>query len=802
MIYTQNRHQSGEQLIGRTLSHYLLEARLGAGGMGEVYRARDLALGRVVAVKVLPAGFGDALRDRLVREAQASARLQHPAIATFYEAGEADGTAFIAMEYVAGRTLRELLKAGPLAPDRAVALVCSLLEALAHAHAAGILHRDIKPENIIVDNEWRAKLLDFGLASFLLVGEDPGAALTAAALTGVGTIVGTVGYMSPEQIRGERVDARTDVFAAGAVLYEALGGRPAFPGATANERIAAILSRDPQPLGGLGQTHQLWPVLQRSLSRDVAARFASARAFLSALHQAAAGQVSVALPDTLAVLDPENLSGNPADDWLGNGIAESLAADLGRARGLHVIAREKMLKVRAALEAETGGIDALDLGLRLGCRWVLTGGFQRMGPALRVTTRLLEVATGRLVAAEKIDAPVDRVFELQDRLGAACLEALQLTVSSSAPAVAVAPPLSAYEAYARGRRLWTRMEKGSFDDARELYEQAVAIEPRYAPALAGLAAVHALRFTFTTDRRELDLAEEYARRAIAADASAGEPHIWLGYAMMRQNRLAEGLSQQQEAARLAPENHFAPYFAGCVLLAMGRPREALPHYQRAMEIDASAGFTLLGLGWTHLWLDRFGEARWCLGKAAELERTGATQPTAGAAAYLGECLRREGALADARRECLAGLDAAERSDHMYRDIFRGVALCALGRTALSQGDSAAARAAFAQAVTAIQGRPRALGGGHLVVQATAGLARAEGNTAHLGAALLLFETRGTYDFSWFFGCADDVTLADLAHAAAALGRPDEARALDDRARACGASASSLPSRGLGSAAAP
>jgi eukaryotic-like serine/threonine-protein kinase len=262
-------------LIGRTISHYRVVERLGAGGMGVVYRAYDLALGRAAALKVLPAGFTSSLQARLLREAWASARVQHPGIVTFYEAGEVGGVEFIAMEYVPGRTLRERLHEGPLPIHQALALVTSVLEALAHAHAARILHRDIKPANIMITGDGSAKLLDFGLAKSLLV-EAPGVPVLAPSdlataspggpdeagsstetgpylpravthplfggpgtSTGAGVIVGSPGYMAPEQIRGEPVDVRTDLFAVGAVLYEMFEGRPAFSGATLAECLSA-----------------------------------------------------------------------------------------------------------------------------------------------------------------------------------------------------------------------------------------------------------------------------------------------------------------------------------------------------------------------------------------------------------------------------------------------------------------------------------------------------------------------------------------------------------------------------------
>ena len=399
-------------MLGRTLSHYLIESRLGEGGMGAVYLARDLALGRSAALKVVTNAVDADLRDRFFREAEASARLQHPAIATFYESSEADGQAFIAMEYVRGSTLRELLARGPLPVDTAIALTSSLLEALNHAHAAGILHRDIKPENIIVTPDGAPKLLDFGLAKGLAdaAGESDA---TVQNLTG-GRILGTVGYMSPEQLRAEHLDAASDLFAVGAVLYEMVSGRPAFPGAHASERIAAILSKDPAPLGPAEAGPYLNEIIQRALSKDPRARYQSASAMLSDLRAMGEGgtpQPSAGSPQTLAILDFRNLSRQSDDDWIGSGVAESLAADLARVPGLTVVGREKLLaatRVHAGAASGDQSSDALALGSVLGCRWIVLGSYQRLGPMLRVTTQLTEVGTGDVVAAEKLDGPVRR----------------------------------------------------------------------------------------------------------------------------------------------------------------------------------------------------------------------------------------------------------------------------------------------------------------------------------------------------------------------------------------------------------
>jgi TolB-like protein/Tfp pilus assembly protein PilF len=757
---------------GQLLSHYRIEERLGAGGMGQVFRARDIALGREAALKLLPRDFEPGLRERLIREAEACARLQHPAIATFFETGEAGGDLFIAMELVKGRTLRERLHEGPLHFEDALAITSCLLEALAHAHAAGILHRDIKPENIMLTGKTSAKLLDFGLAKALSATAAQEAA-TEAALTGVGGVVGTVGYISPEQLRGDPVDARSDLFQLAAVLFEMLVGRPAYPGQTAAERLAAVLTRDPDwsQLAVPEIPRPTAAVLQRALSREPGRRYASAAEFLSELRQLHEGSLVLELPNTLAVLDLTNLTGDPADDWLGSGIVESLAADLAGVAGLTLIAREKIARVRASLASERPEADGLDLALLLGCRWLLSGGFQRSGSALRITTRLVEVSTGRVVGAEKLDGTLETVFQMQDRLARAVTGALHLERPESAQAEAAGPSsIAAFECYARGRREWQRLEKGSLERASELYEKAIALDPAYAPALAGLAGVYSMRFTFTTDTADLEHARTLAERALAADPGNAEALVWKGYALFRQDRFLEAEEPLTAAAAASPSALYPHYFSGAARAFSQRNREAIEPLRRAVGAEPKASVAWLALGWNYVMLGELAEATASLRRAVDLENLGPpAHRFTGTGGFLAECLRRQGRLEEARELALTALEAVERSDHMYRDTLRANCLCALGRTALDQGDRPAAEAAFRQAFTQIQGRPRALAGGHLATQALAGLARAGAGEATLEEARKTFSERGALDFHAFYGCTNSETRSFVEEAAAAIG---------------------------------
>jgi len=768
--------------IGRKLSHYLIERHLGAGGMGEVYLAQDVALGRAVALKILHSGdtsFGERLR----REAEAFARLQHPWIATFYEANEEGGVPFLAMEYVPGRTLRQNLGGGPMPVDRALAIAGCILEALAHAHAAGVLHRDIKPENVMVLDGQGAKLLDFGLAKYAVV--EAASDKTQTRLTVQGEVLGTMGYMAPEQLRGLEIDARADLYAVGAVLHECIAGRPAFPGATATERMAATLGGDRVPLRGPTIPPELETMVARALARSPGDRYPSASAFLSDVRRLRGDSSASALPDTLAVLDLDNVTKRPEDDWMTSGIAESLASDLARVPGLHVVSREKLLQARSALAQSGAVVDALDLGHRLACRWVLSGGIQRMGPSLRVVARLTEVPTGRMVASEKVDGTVDGIFEVQDRLAQAVTTQLNLVAPSPIPETGGSPDVRAFELTARGRRLTNQLEKGTFQEAQELFEEAIRIDPKNALALNGLAEIWSLRFPFTSDPTNLEESERYARRAIEADPKLGSPHVWLGYVALRRQDAPASIVALQRALELEPGLPEAFYFAGCAKEMMREHEEAIRYFREAIGAGRVYWFAWLGLGWSYGEIDQMDEALWCIGKAIEGERSGSPGATPGAGGHAAECLRRRGDLDAARRSALDGLASSEQTDHMYRDTFRGVCLVSLGRTALRQGDIDAARTAFQQAVLLFRGRPRALGGGHLVVQALAGLAQSGSGAALLDEAVNLERSQAGFNFMWLWCCQPEISHLELARAANAVGRKDLAHEYLQRARDAG-----------------
>jgi TolB-like protein len=564
------------------------------------------------------------------------------------------------------------------------------------------------------------------------------------------------------------------------VLYEMIAGCPAFPGLTQQQRMAAIRTCVPAPLTDVDCPLGLKELLARALAPDPQHRFSSARAFLTELKRSV-DTFEVALPDSLAVLDFENLSSDSAAAWVGSGFAETLSTDLARINGLQIVRRDRVRRADGLLV--TGDLERpIAVGLRLGCRFVLSGSFRAEGNHLSVNAELVEVSTGQVLLEDAHDSALGYLFEIQRRLADACAAALNRKgpPPSASPD---GPSLSAFEAYCRGLRMRKRLEKGSLDEARELYERAADADPTYSAPLSELAAVHGLRFIFTTDPRDLDRALAYATRALAADDANAEAHVWKGYALYRLGRFEESLEAERRAMEIDPSDFYAPYFGGGTLIALGRRRDAIGLLQRAVALAPDAGVCWLYLGCTQLCLNLLTEARYSLGKAHELE--GGSDAMPGVAGYLGESLRRAKMLDMAHAHCLLGLDSVERSDHMYRDSIRAFCLCALGRTAIEANSPAAARAAFGQVVAQMQGRPRALGGGHLLVQALAGLARSGEGDAPYSEALRVFHAREGLSFQYFHGCHDDVTLLELARAADAVGRREEANSLLGRARDAG-----------------
>ncbi len=795
-------------LTGRTLAHYRVLERTGRGGMGEVYVAEDTRLGRKVALKVLlPEDASDP--ERLARfraEARSVAALNHPNIVTIHSVEDAEGTAFLTMELVDGRTLDELIPPGGMDPHRWFELALPLVDAVAAAHDAGIVHRDLKPRNVMVAATGRLKVLDFGLAK-MRVRAAASAAETAALapVTREGFITGTVPYMSPEQVRGLAVDPRSDVFSLGTVLYEMAAGRRPFEGRSEAELISAIL-RDPPPAisdlrAGFPAAYE--SVLGRALQKDPAARPVSARELLEALRDAErAPEDTPAVParqaNSVAVLDFANLARDPAVDWLSTGIAETVTADLKKVEALSVVGRDQV--ARAAGGAGTGEAALAETGARLGVRWMVGGAFQKFGDRIRITAHFLDVPAGELAGSVKIDGGMDDIFALQDRVISGLMENIRVELTDTdirkieRPET---PRLEAYEYYARGRRASALMGEKAYEEAESWFHKALAVDPGYAAVYSSLGEIYAMRFIAHTRPEDLEISLGHLRTAVRLDPDLADPYVWLAYGYARLARFDEAIAAGERGVELDLDNGLARYMLavafwlqqgtgsgrpgwGEAVLQLKRANELLPLYQPAYQILADV---LVKLG-------RHDEARRRIRKAAEIEESGRGEKVlfVGAVTMLGALELREGRLAEASETLERALTVMRNVDHVYAPQFRAITHAYLGEIAVRENRLVDALRDGRAAEELMNAHPRALGTGRVLVLAKTVAARAlaaQGDAPaaarELAEAAALLESRRGAEFSGIWEASDADLWYAVGRAHAAAGNAEAALTALDRA---------------------
>ncbi len=541
---------------GMRLGPYEVIAPLGAGGMGEVYRARDSRLSREVALKGLPEAFAaDAERlARFRREAQTLAALNHPNIAAIHGLEEAEGSPYLVLELVAGETLAARLALGALPPAEAIAIGVQVAAAIEAAHERGIVHRDLKPGNIMITPTRVAKVLDFGLAKLdegppLGPSDCNSPTLASPAATVAGVILGTAAYMSPEQARGQLVDRRSDVWSFGCVLFECLTGRAAFTGVTTPDLMARILERDPD-WGALppGTPLRVRELLRRCLRKDADARPRDMRDVRLELSEAAAGSGSAGSHEkSVAVLPFENLSG-PDDEYFADGVTDEILNALAQLEGLRVAARTSCFAFKGRRE------HLRTVGEKLDVTTVLEGSVRRSGSRLRITVQLVNVADGYQLWPERYDREMTDVFELQDEIAKAIASRLRGTLHEEADrgrARHGTKNLEAYELFLRGRALQNK--RGRFlPEAIACFERAIELDPRYAEPMAWLADSYRLMGVFGTapSGEVMPKAQAIAERALAIAPEMTE-------ALMTLASVVEGYDRDVERAQSLWDRTFA-----------------------------------------------------------------------------------------------------------------------------------------------------------------------------------------------------------------------------------------------------
>jgi serine/threonine-protein kinase len=549
---------------GTRLGPYEILSPIGAGGMGEVYRATDTRLSRTVAIKVLKGPHS----DRFEQEARAIAALNHAHICTLHDIGPD----YLVMEYVDGATL-----CGPLPMEEALRLALQMAAALEAAHAKGITHRDLKPANILVTKDG-VKLLDFGLAK-ISEAKDASVTQTLGAQTLAGTILGTAAYMSPEQAEGKPADARSDVFSFGAVLYEMLSGRRAFEGESAISTMAAVLREEPRRLDA---PPALERVVMRCLEKQAPRRFQTMTELRQALQQVSAKPAEK--QPSIAVLPFANLSADKENEYFSDGLAEEILNLLAKVPGLKVIARTSSFAFRGTEQDITKIAEALRV------QNILEGSVRRAGNRIRVTAQLIHATDGTHLWSERYDRELADVFAVQDEISAAIAQELQLKLSPQAAAKPrYTPKLPAYEALLKAKHFHWKVTAESMDQAKTLYEQAIALDPQFALAQALYADYLFGRTTvgMTPMREAAPVARALAQRALELDPALPEAHNVLGV-------LAATYDYDwKEAARrfalATADDSASPHcHLSCglyYLLGSGRRKEAVVELERAVQGD-------------------------------------------------------------------------------------------------------------------------------------------------------------------------------------------------------------------------
>jgi eukaryotic-like serine/threonine-protein kinase len=649
-------------MIGRTISHYRVLEKLGGGGMGIVYKAEDVRLGRYVCLKFLPERLSKdhAAVERFQREARAASSLNHPHICTIYDVDELDGQSFIVMEFLDGQTLKHRIAGRPLDIERVQEYGHQMADGLEAAHAKAIIHRDIKPANIFLTERGQIKLLDFGLAK--LMPERKGiASLTHAGtafntttedahLTSTGVSMGTVAYMSPEQVRGEELDERTDLFSLGLVLYEMATGKQAFAGHTSGVVFEAILNRAPAPAARLNPaiSPQLEQIINKALEKNRALRYRtaadlsadlqrlkrdtdSARAFQITsgttpqtakrpwIHFVWAGALAVALLlfglnigglrdrvfhgstrgriESIAVLPFANVSNDPKTEYLSDGITESLINSLSQLPNLSVTSRNTVFRYKGQ------GADPQKLGHDMGVSAILTGRLIQTGDELMISVSLEDVRESRQIWGEQYNRKLSNLVSVQQEIAADIYARLRPKLEGEERKLLAkrsTENVEAYQLYLQGLFYWNKWTEADFKKAADYFTQAVQKDSRYALSYAGLADTYSLLGAagYLPPSEAWPKAKAAAMQALEIDDTLAEAHTSL--ALVKEHFEWDWTGAETEfrrAIELNPTSATAHHWYGDYLANMARPEEGLRETKKAQELDPLSLIINTTLGW-------------------------------------------------------------------------------------------------------------------------------------------------------------------------------------------------------------
>jgi serine/threonine protein kinase/Tfp pilus assembly protein PilF len=643
--------------INSTISHYRIVSKLGAGGMGDVYLAQDTKLDRRVALKILPQEFAadaDRMR-RFVLEAKSASALNHPNIITIYEIGETEETTFIATEYIEGKTLNNCES---LSLTAALDVATQIALALQAAHSAGIVHRDIKPENVMIRPDGLVKILDFGIAKLsgptAVAGRinketDPEAVTAVKAGTSAGMIIGTASYMSPEQARGKVIDARSDIFSFGVVLYEMLTGRKAFDGENAMDVIGSIIADEPKPINQvlLELPLEIDRIVNRALRKDREARYQTANDLVNDLKslqkrlefeaelertspppKKAEARTQIIRAETTAKTEPQNsiavlpfanMSNDTENEYFCDGLAEELLNALAKIEDLKVAART------SAFSFKGKHTNVSEIGHALSVKTVLEGSVRKSGSRVRITVQLISAADGYHLWSERYDREMQDIFDVQDEITQAIVDALKLKLFGKEKALVMkryTDNTEAYELFLKGRYYFNKHAGGGWLKALEYFEQAIEKEPEYAPAYAwiSISLTHAWYFGVLSSDEAVPKSKAAANRAREIDNDLAEAHSALGNIhFYNEWDWQKAEHAYKRAIEINPNSADAGMWYGLFLTSRERFDEAINEGSRTVELDPLSLFLNLNVGWIYLFADRLGDTLAQVRRMIEIE---------------------------------------------------------------------------------------------------------------------------------------------------------------------------------------
>lgn len=592
-----------KEIIGQKISHYSIIGKLGEGGMGIVYKAEDLKLGRAVAIKFLPSHLASSeeSKARFMREAKSVASLNHPNILGIYEIDEEDSDLFIVMEYVDGETLKSYLpkvtKGTGLPVVQAIDWIEQIANGLKTAHNMNIIHRDIKTENIMITKDGRMKIMDFGLAKLM----------DHAGITKTGTSLGTLSYMSPEQSHGLPADNRSDIWSLGVVFYEILTGELPFKSEHEAGLFYIIANETPTAPNLMNKKvpHQIDGLVMKMLEKDPDKRFQNVNELLKALDAVKLDIQNTGSEDkdkAIVVLPFDNISPDADSDYFTDGLTEELIASLSKLKNIRLVPRTTSMRYKGTNK------DIKTIGRELGTRYILAGSVRKFQDNLRITVELIDVDKDSQLWAETFKGKLSDVFDIQEKVSKEIVDALRIKLSPTEKVVLEKRSTlnsEAFDLYLRARDFLYRMTKTNIHFAIQLFQKAITVDPRYASAYAGLSESYAYLFLyFERNKTLLDKAIEASLKAMMYDATLSEAYAALALAHYNGNSLAEATTAGEKAIELDPNNFTGIWILGRIYHSTDRDKEAIELYKKVIVLnpdfysaymDLCASYEKLGL---------------------------------------------------------------------------------------------------------------------------------------------------------------------------------------------------------------